>query len=218
MASRAFAAAVCGLLVFAGPAPAGECSREHPCPPPVVPDPAPGALLWADEFNGPAGSQPSTADWRYMSGGRWGDGSELQCYTGRRANISEDGAGNLAITARYEPGYSCTDATSNYTSARIDTGGRHRFGYGRLEASIKLPHAAAGMGPAFWTLGSDYRDGGFGGTSSWPRCGEIDVLEWLGGNPAYAHLHLHGQPDAGGDWGPGTSVPGSWSSPGTPIR
>jgi beta-glucanase (GH16 family) len=211
IASGAVAGAVCALLVFAVRAQAGECSREQPCPPPVVTDPPAAALLWADEFNGPAGSQPSTADWRYASGGRWGGGSELQCYTGRPANISQDGAGNLAITARYEPGYSCTDATNNYTSARIDTGGRHRFGYGRLEARIKLPHAAVGVWPAFWTLGSDYRDGGFGGSSSWPQCGEIDILEWLGRSPSYAHFHLHGQPDAGGDWGPGIGVPGSWA-------
>jgi beta-glucanase (GH16 family) len=211
MASRALAAAVCALLVFAVPAEGGKCNREHPCPPPVVTDPPTAALLWADEFNGPAGSQPSTADWRYVSGGRWGGGSQLQCYTGRSANISEDGAGNLAITARYEPGYSCTDATNNYTSAAIDTGGRHQFGYGRLEARIKLPHAAAGVWPAFWTLGSDYRDGGFGGSSGWSQCGEIDILEWLGSNPSYAQLHLHGQPDAGVDWGRGMSVAGTWA-------
>jgi beta-glucanase (GH16 family) len=211
MASSAFAAAVCALLIFAVPAQAGACNREQPCRPPVVTDPPAAALLWADEFNGPAGSQPSTADWRYMSGGRWGNGAELQCYTSRPANISQDGAGSLAITARYEPGYSCTDATNDYTSARIDTGARHQFGYGRLEARIKLPHAAAGVWPAFWTLGSDFRDGGFGGSSGWPQCGEIDILEWLGRNPSDAELHLHGQPDGGGDWGPGIIVPGTWA-------
>jgi beta-glucanase (GH16 family) len=211
MASRALVAAVCALLVFALPAQADECSREQPCPPPLVTDPPAVALLWGDEFNGPAGSQPSTADWRYMGGGSWGNGAELQCYTRRPANVSHDGAGNLAITARYELGWPCLDPTTNYTSARLDTGGRHEFGYGRLEARIKLPHAAAGVWPAFWTLGSDYRDGGFGGSSSWPQCGEIDILEWLGRNPSEARLHLHGQPDAVGDWGPGTSVPGSWA-------
>jgi beta-glucanase (GH16 family) len=206
-----FAVAVCALVGFPAHGQASACVGQDSCASRAVTGAPAAPLLWADEFNGPAGSQPSGADWRYATGGRWGDGSELQCYTGRRANISEDGAGNLAITARYEPGYSCTDATNDYTSARIDTGGRHRFGYGRLEARIKLPHAAAGVWSIFWMLGADYRDGGFGGSSSSLQSGEIDILEWLGRDPAHATFHLHAQPDAGGHWRPGISVPRPWA-------
>src|SRR5260370_15023286 len=38
-------------------------------------------LAWSDEFNGPAGSAPSNADWNYASGNNngWGNG-ELEVY------------------------------------------------------------------------------------------------------------------------------------------
>ena len=195
----------------------GRVCEPPPPPPTEPPPPTTGTLVWADEFNGAADTLPSSTDWRFLGGGRWGNGQELQCYTGARAaNVSHDGQGSLAIRTRYEPGYACGDATNNYTSARIDTGSHHRFGYGKIEARIKLPNAPdggapLGSWPAFWTLGADYRDGGFGGSASWPNTGEIDILEWLGRDPAYARVHLHGEPDADSDWGPGFNVPFDWT-------
>ena len=37
-----------------------------------------------------------------------------------------------------------------------------------------------GSWPAFWLLGSDSSERGYGGTVSWPGCGEIDIMEWIG--------------------------------------
>jgi beta-glucanase (GH16 family) len=45
--------------------------------------------------------------------------------------------------------------------------------YGKIEARIKLPKTANGLWPAFWMLGSNISNSGFG----WPTCGEIDILE-----------------------------------------
>ena len=54
--------------------------------------------------------------------------------------------------------------------------------YGRVEASIKMP-PGPGILPAFWLLGGDYSE-------RWsPRCGEIDIIEYV--QSAFHHT-LHG--------------------------
>lgn len=127
-------------------------------------DPTGPRTVFADDFDGPAGSKPSP-QWRYQTGGGgWGN-NEMQTYTDSPANVSLDGAGHLAITAR-------GDAVDRITSARITTQGTVEFTTGRAEARIKLP-AGVGLHPAFWLLGSDVDRVG------WPAAGEIDVIETL---------------------------------------
>ena len=41
------------------------------------------------------------------------------------------------------------------------------------------------MWPAFWALGSNIEQVG------WPRCGEIDVMEWVGKEPGQTHSAVH---------------------------
>lgn len=138
-------------------------------------EPAGPHIIFADEFDGPAGAPPSSA-WRFQTGGGgWGN-NELQVYTDKPANVSLDGAGHLAITAR-------GDALDRITSARITTQGTVEFTSGRAEARIALP-AGAGLHPAFWLLGSDIDRVG------WPAAGEIDVIETLNYATEY-HTGLH---------------------------
>lgn len=119
-------------------------------------------VLFADEFDGPAG--PIGAPWRAETGGGgWGN-NEMQVYTGDEANVRIDGDGNLAITARYEHGI--------LTSARISTLSQYSVTYGEVAARITLP-AGQGLHPAFWLLGDDIRSVG------WPSAGEIDIIETL---------------------------------------
>ena len=47
---------------------------------------------------------------------------------------------------------------------------------GRIEARIKVP-AGRGAWAAFWLLGAGID------TVGWPRCGEIDVMEFVGSEP-----------------------------------
>lgn len=130
-------------------------SRAEPAGPPV---------LMFEDFDGPAGA-PLSPQWRYQTGGGgWGN-DEMQVYTDDPANVSLDGAGNLAITAR-------ADSADRITSARVTTQGSFEFTTGRAEARIKLP-AGAGLHPAFWLLGSNIDQVG------WPAAGEIDVIETL---------------------------------------
>jgi len=166
-------------------------------------------LVWSDEFNGAAGTQPASTNWNYdIGGGGWGNG-EAEVYTLSTSNVFEDGSGNLVIRA-------IRDAQGNYTSGRLQTGapGATTHGadgnwqYGRIEARIKLPFGH-GVWPAFWMLGENIND------VSWPKCGEVDIMENFGvyGNVNDATVNngtIHGYDSgSGGDYPPfgiGTSV------------
>jgi beta-glucanase (GH16 family) len=146
------------------------------------------ALVWSDEFNGADGSAPDPKKWTYDTGGKgWGN-NELECYTNLTQNAQMKG-GNLVITAMHQPGYSCNGSggttTNDYTSARLKTQGLFSQAYGRFEARIKIP-AGQGMWPAFWMLGNNIT------TVNWPTCGEIDIMENIGKEPATVHGSLHG--------------------------
>lgn len=139
-------------------------------------------LVWSDEFNSAAGTQPDPANWSYDIGtgqDGWGN-QELQYYTNRPENISMDGQGNLVITARAE-----SFSGRTFTSARIKTQGLFAQAYGRFEARIKNPYGP-GIWPAFWMLGADVE------TVGWPQAGEIDIMEMRGQDPTIIHGSLHG--------------------------
>jgi len=131
-------------------------------------------LVWSDEFNGPAGSFPSSSDWNFMHGKNPANGElEFYCPPGDNGapcsaanpNIFEDGNGNLVIRAIRTP-------SGTWTSGRMNTQGKHQFQYGRIEARMKLV-PGAGFWPAFWMLGTNI------GSVGWPTCGEQDIMEWV---------------------------------------
>ena len=139
-------------------------------------------LVWSDEFSGVAGVSPDVKKWKYDIGtgnNGWGN-AELEYYTNRTSNVSLDGKGNLAITAKSEM-YS----GSAFTSARIKTLGFFEQTYGRIEARIKTPWGP-GVWPAFWLLGSNSE------TDGWPQCGEIDIMELRGQKPNIVSSTVHG--------------------------
>lgn len=136
-------------------------------------------MVWQDEFDGPTGQAPDPSRWRHDIGTDWGN-QQLEYDTDRTENASLDGDGHLAITARREP-----YRGQEYTSARITTKGRFDRAYGRFAARIRLP-TGQGVWPAFWLLGSDIDAVG------WPACGEIDVMEYRGQEPATIHGSVHG--------------------------
>ncbi len=164
-------------------------------------------LSWQDEFNEAAGTRPNSSKWVYNTGGepRWGN-KEWQYYTNRPQNVSTDGQGNLAITARRErlPGMAnCPYGTCDITSARITTMERFEQAYGKFEARIKVP-AGQGLWPAFWMMGND------SDTIGWPKSGEIDVMEIVGKEPSTLYGTLHGPIKFGRHMGAGgfTKLPG----------
>lgn len=147
-------------------------------------------LVWEDDFDGPAGQLPDATKWVFDIGvgpgnDGWGN-AELQYYTDRPENISLDGEGNLAITAKRE-----SYSGRAFTSARLKTQGIFDQAYGRFEARIKMPWGP-GIWPAFWLLGSDIDVAG------WPQCGEIDIMEYRGQQPNLVHGTVHGPGYSGG--------------------
>jgi len=132
-------------------------------------------LIWREEFINTGA--PDQSRWNYETGGGgWGN-NELQTYTDSEDNAYVDN-GMLTITA--------LDDGGSYTSARITTQNKFDFKYGRIAARIKLPYGQ-GLWPAFWMLGANFNDVG------WPRCGEIDIMEMVGGengdNTCHATCH-----------------------------
>lgn len=162
-------------------------------------DPAPGsdgrhtALVWVQDFAGPAGLPPDAAIWTHeVGGGGWGD-RQRQIYTDDTGNAALDGAGHLAITARRE-----SDGVT-ITSARLTTKDHFAVRYGRVEACMKVP-GGCGTWPAFWMLGTDIDQVG------WPACGEIDVMEHVGAEPTRCYGTIHGPDYSGLQGGIGGAV------------
>lgn len=152
--------------------------------------PAGWRLVWSDEFDAPDGTGVDPAKWGFdIGGGGWGNG-ELQYYTDRAENVRHE-HGCLVIEARRED----YEVYWEYTSGRILTKGRFEQAYGRFEARLKVP-AGRGIWPAFWLLGNDIE------TAGWPGCGEIDIMEHIGREPALIHGTIHG-PGYSGSFGLG---------------
>jgi len=138
--------------------------------------PGPWRLVWYDEFDGTA---LDTTKWVRETGGNgWGNG-ELEFYTNRVEN-ARVANGYLVIEARREP-----FGNSAYTSARLKTQGLGAWQFGRIEARIQIPRGQ-GLWPAFWMLGDNIAQVG------WPGCGEIDIMENIGKEPARVHGTVHG--------------------------
>ena len=128
--------------------------------------------IWSEEFNG---SSLNNDNWNFETGygnNGWGN-DEWQLYTNNNAKVID---GSLIITAKKESN-SIGKRNGSITSSRLTTQGKVTVGPGtRIEARIKGPWGQ-GIWPAFWTIGANFPDVG------WPSCGEIDILEYSGGNP-----------------------------------
>lgn len=175
---RSFSLFAFGLLVMALATSCGSSDSEV--------SPERWTLVMADEFEGEAGTPPDPTLWTYDVGGDgWGN-DQLEFNTDRIENVSLDGQGNLRIRAIEE-----SFMGNDYTSGRITTSGLFEQTYGRFEARIKLP-LGNGLWPAFWMLGADFPE------VPWPAVGEIDIMEYLGRDPARAFATLHGPGYSGG--------------------
>lgn len=131
-------------------------------------------LTWSDEFEG---ASVNASNWNIQQG--VGPNQEKQYYTNREDNIRvKDGM--LEIELKKE-NYGSDNTARNFTSARINTYGKHSFKYGKVEARISFP-AGGGTWPAFWMLGDN---------RTWPSCGEIDIVEHMGNQPYFASFALH---------------------------
>lgn len=120
-------------------------------------------LVWHDEFDGDV---LDPLHWSYETGGHgWGN-NELQFYQEHNTTVRD---GYAIITARQE-----NKEGKNYTSSRVITKAKKEFQYGRVDIRALLPKGQ-GIWPALWMLGSNIS------VVDWPACGEIDIMEMIGG-------------------------------------
>ena len=130
--------------------------------------------------------------------GGWFNG-EQQHYTNRIEN-SYVSNGSLKIVAKQES-YRDQGLTKQYTSARLNS--KFAFTYGRVTVRAKLPRGA-GTWPAIWTLGKNISENGAYwetkgfGTTGWPACGEIDIMEHWGNNQNFVQSAMHTPSSSGG--------------------
>lgn len=140
-------------------------------------DPSIWTLSWSDEFNDGV-FDTNTWDrqvWLNPPNNEW------EQYTGGTDTAYEED-GYMVLKAEKKEGLA--NAPGNYTSARVISnpgGGTGNTGsngkvikYGKIAARIQLPYGK-GIWPAFWMLGNNINE--TGGTTPWPSCGEIDILE-----------------------------------------
>jgi beta-glucanase (GH16 family) len=122
-------------------------------------------MVWNDEFEG---ATLDDAYWSYETGtgtDGWGN-NELQYYRKENTSVKD---GYLVITAKKE-----NYMGSSYTSSRLITKDKKSFQYGRIDIRAALPKGQ-GIWPALWMLGDNFS------TVGWPKCGETDIMELVGG-------------------------------------
>jgi len=159
---------------------ASACAR--PAAAPKGPNGEPYTLVWSDEFTGDGPLDP--AHWSFENG--FVRNQELQWYQPENATRVN---GMLVIEGRREhkpnPRYVAPSAATassantarrgwanrefiDYTSASVNTRGKHAWVYGRFEIRARID-VRTGSWPAFWTLGA---------RGPWPANGEIDIMEF----------------------------------------
>ncbi|MHB9142812.1 MAG: family 16 glycosylhydrolase [Paludibacter sp.] len=130
-------------------------------------------LVYDDEFNG---DTLDLAKWNIQVG--YAPNQEQEYYT-NGDNIRVEN-GNLIITAKKEN--IVTDR--NYSSGRIYSKSKGFLKYGKVEARISVP-SGAGTWPAFWMMPQSSVYG------SWPKSGEIDIMEHVGSDPRMTSHAVH---------------------------
>ncbi|GAB1308096.1 hypothetical protein KH5_07790 [Urechidicola sp. KH5] len=132
-------------------------------------------LIWEENFDT---TVLNSENWSFDIGDGcphlcgWGN-NESQIYTNSNHSVKN---GFLTITTRKED--------SIYTSTRINSKDKFEFTYGRVEIKAKLPQGK-GLWPALWMLGGNIDQVG------WPKCGEIDIVEYVGRKPNNVFFSLH---------------------------
>ena len=164
-------------------------------------------LVWKEEFN--YSGLPNAKKWSYEVGHI--RNNEKQYYTNARKENAWVSNGVLAITGKKESfpneffkkgsgDWKTQDSTAQYTSASINTLGKVGWKYGRIEIKAKLPHGR-GIWPAIWMMGTNRLEVG------WPKCGEIDIMEFVGNQPKdiYGTMHFP-DPNAEGNKSNGNKI------------
>ncbi|KAI1777374.1 glycoside hydrolase family 16 protein [Hypoxylon cercidicola] len=131
-------------------------------------------LIWADTFDGGAGSPVNGNNWNVITNIKVNN--EWQTYTTSNQNLQLSGGATVQIVPR-------KDSSGAWTSARIESkytftppAGTRTMAEARLRFGDNNPANKQGIWPAFWMLGASIRNG-----VSWPASGEVDIMETVNG-------------------------------------
>lgn len=163
-----------------------------PVPAPAAPpgNATPGAFLFHDDFDGPAGSGPDGSKWRVSRFREpisnpvfWDRPENLGQYRDDRRNVFVDGKSNLVIRATKEGDPDKSSIAHTYFSGMVQ--GTWWGGINTTwEARIKFNCLTAGCWPAWWLSNDD------------PAVGsEIDLVEWYGNNDWPSGTTVHARSD-----------------------
>lgn len=142
--------------------------------------------VWQDEFVGCAGCPPNQDAWKVAL--NINTNNELQTYTQSNLNLQLSGGDTLQLVPWKGP-------QGEWTSGRIESKESWNPQPGKamqVQAALRMGTNAnkKGMWPAFWMLGDSMRQG-----TPWPRCGEIDIMEQVNGDPTgYGTVHCQETP------------------------
>lgn len=135
------------------------------------PAPAPGSFF--DDFDGPAGSPPSSL-WLPVANVVRGPSISVP------ENATLDGDGNLMLTAAKQ-------LDGSWLSALVVT--TELMQYGTYYASIRMP-VGHGIHSSFWQLGEGYKwPPDYASGTPWPQCGENDGIECIADGKYYMTVH-----------------------------
>ena len=172
-----------GMMFAAMRMPEAWAAPLAPQGPPSV---ASGPFIFADDFDGPAGSGPDPARWNVQN---WPDDVTppvAGIYRDDRHNVYQDGHSNLVLCATREgDAFYGAKVRANFRSMINQT----------WEARIKLDCLYPGLWPSFWGVNEDPLPDG-----------EIDLFEWYGNGAWPAGTTVHAASN-GKTW-EGKSIPG----------
>jgi beta-glucanase (GH16 family) len=163
----------CVLLIIAGGGNGCNSSKQtiFPCDSSKL-----YKLTWSEEFN--YKGQPDSSKWGYEEGFIRND--EAQYYTKARKENAYVEDGMLVIESLKE-----NYKGAAYTSASLNTLGKVSFPVNtRVEVRARIPQGT-GIWPAIWMMGTDIKQ------VDWPKCGEIDIMEFVGHTPGKIWSTFH---------------------------
>jgi beta-glucanase (GH16 family) len=151
-----------------------------------------GTPIFNDDFNLPAGSQPSTSTWTAFNTRDPNNTNVVYTNTTSTLQIVNDSGAldGKAVALSLMPD---AKTSGQYDSAEIRTKVDPVAGnllYGELDVRAKIPGGPNGQGdgiwPAIWMLGSN------DSATGWPSCGEMDIMENKGSTPGEIQGTIHG--------------------------
>ncbi|GGH59437.1 beta-glucanase (GH16 family) [Filimonas zeae] len=137
-------------------------------------------MIYNDEFD--VDGLPDPAKWTIDARPKGWINNEQQVYADATRDNARVRNGNLIITGKKD--FPTGDPNAPWSSARVVSLGKMEFMYGKAEMRAKLPRAR-GSWPAFWLMPVSSAYG------SWPKSGEVDILEHVGNNFGKAMCAVH---------------------------